>query len=112
MQSYRELPLDVRRTAQEELGLFEEPDLGLQTIKRIATMPPLNATDEKTQQTMGMYACSPAQSALNRMAQAMEQQPTWRQVAVHELQRAIVYVPIFVVSTLVTLWANRKLPNA
>jgi hypothetical protein len=111
MQSCRDLPLDERRTVQEELGIFAENNLDLQTIKRVATMPP--ATDSATQspQTMGMHACSPAQSALNRMARAMEQQPTWKQVATHELKRALVYVPIFVASALATLWANRKMPN-
>lgn len=73
-------------------------------------MPP--PAEEARPPLTNMHACSPAQSALNRMAQAMTQPPTWRQVAVHELKRALVYVPILMMSAYATVWMNRKKPGA
>lgn len=90
-----DLSEDQRRSQQMAVGLRaqaeqEAPDM------------------EQQQATRGTPKQNPALSAVSRMADALEERPSWKDIAVLELKKATVYVPILLSTALTVMWARRR----
>lgn len=103
MAPVREMPEPERRRHQQDLGLVvvtRRTDPPQQPEKR-------TRMDESTTRTQGSRG-SQAQQTLDRLATALEMPPTFKEVAMHELKRAAVYVPMLLSAGVGLLWANKR----
>lgn len=101
MNTVRELPEADRRLRQEDLGLVvitrrSDPP---QTEKRTKKVHESQQTNRTTNQT------TRAAMALERMTEP----PTFKEVAIHELKRAAVWMPMLLSAGVGLVWANKRL---
>ena len=100
---FREMPEADRRRHQEELGLVI-------ITRRPEPPPPEKRKRMHEPQTQNRTnSGSQAQTTIDKMARAMTEPPTFKAVAMHELQRAAVYVPILFSTGVGLVWTCRKL---
>lgn len=92
----RHMPEDVRRAHQAAIGL------SFQTQQ---------VTQEKSTNTMDQAQTtkSSAASRAERVLEHLSQNPSFKEVAMHELKRAAVYVPLIATTAVGVLWMNKRL---
>lgn len=101
MAPVREMPEPERRRHQQELGLVvvtRRSDPPQQPEKR-------TRMDETPRTQSHRAGTSRAQQTLERMTEP----PTFKEVAIHELQRAAVYVPMLLSAGVGLIWASKRL---
>lgn len=99
MMPVREMPEAQRRQYQENLGLV--------IVARRSDPPPPEKKKRNMDQQRSTSHGNPskAQQALERMTEP----PTFKQVVLHELQRAAVYMPLLISAGAGLLWVNKRL---
>ncbi len=102
--SYREMPEAERRRHQTELGLVivsrrAEPQTQPEKKKR------MDQTHDQTQRGNGTQA----HQTLDKISRALNEPPTFKDVATHELKRAAVYVPILFSAGVGLAWTCKRL---
>lgn len=101
MANVREMPESERRLHQQELGLVvvtRRSDPPQQPEKR-------TRMNEDTRTHTPRTGVSRAQQTLERMTEP----PTFKEVAIHELRRAAVYMPMLLSAGVGLIWANKRL---
>ena len=103
LSSFRDMPEADRRRHQNELGLVivtrrTDPSTQPEKKKRM---------DQTQSQTRGNHG-SPAQQAVDRIARAISEPPTFKDVAQHELKRAAVYVPLLFSAGIGLAWTCKR----
>ncbi len=105
MNSPQAMTATERRNRQEDLGLFvtatrrQEPP---QPEKRN------RMSEAATQQNLPKNRQPPARSMAQQTLEHMLTEPSFKSVAMHELKRAAVYVPVIVALTAGMVWAQKR----
>lgn len=97
------MPTDMRRMRQQELGLViqEAPPQSQEATnmhRNTTTRTSINSTT----------SLDPAVAAVESMARSLEMTPTFKEIVVHELKRAAVYMPLLLSAGFSLLWARKR----
>lgn len=95
MSNTRDLDETARRTRQENVGLFIEP----------------NSPVTKQKDTDIMQETTTASNRSSRATQVLEhlsKPPTFKEVAIYEAKKAAIWAPILATTLLGALWVNKR----
>jgi hypothetical protein len=106
MDSIANMPTAERRRHQHEIGLVLQEALPQPRHEEVPTMQ--TNTTPRTPAKHGAPTTDPAIAAVENIARSLEMTPTFKEIALHELKRAAVYVPLLLGSGLTLLWARRR----
>jgi hypothetical protein len=98
--------VEERRRQQREVGLVLQEALTPTSREEVPSMH--TNTTPRTPAKHGAPTTDPAIAAVENIARSLEMTPTFREIALHELKRAAVYVPLLLGSGLTLLWARRR----
>lgn len=100
------MPVDERRRHQQAVGLHLVEAL---PQPRYEEVPSMQAnTNPRTPARHGAPTTDPAIAAVENIARSLEMTPTFKEIALHELKRAAVYVPLLLGSGFTLLWARKR----
>lgn len=96
MPSLNQLSTDARRELQRTIGLV------------IETQPQPTETRRQSMDTTTNVQPSRRPSRAQQVVDHLSEPPTFKEVAVHELKRAVVWTPLILTTGVALLWANRR----
>lgn len=106
MEHIMNMPADERRRHQQAVGLSLQEALPQPRHEEVPVMQANTTT--RTPGKHGTPTTDPAVAAVENIARSLEMTPTFKEIALHELKRAAVYVPLLLGSGLTLLWARRR----